>query len=90
MIDLNKERETVHNAINTLFDIAKVQKAEIDLLNVNVANKQAEIEQLKEKLAKVSDAIEVLFESNPLLALGELLPLQQEIKVMIEASEVSE
>ena len=52
MIDLNKEREVVHNAVNTLFDIAKVQKAEIDLLNVNIANKQAEIDELKAKLGK--------------------------------------
>lgn len=39
MVDLEKQRETVRNAINTLFDIAKVQKEEID--------------SLKEKLAKV-------------------------------------
>lgn len=50
MIDLEKERETTHNAINTLFDIAKVQKAEIDLLNVDIANKQSEINELKAKL----------------------------------------
>ena len=53
MIDLDKQRETVHNAVNTLFDIAKVQKAEIDMLNVDIANKQAEIDSLKAQLAKV-------------------------------------
>lgn len=52
MIDLEKEREVVHNAVNTLFDIAKVLKAEIDLLNVDIANKQAEIDELKAKLEK--------------------------------------
>lgn len=36
MTELDKQRETVHNAINTLFDIAKVQKAEIDMLKLNV------------------------------------------------------
>ena len=51
-MDMNKEREVVHNAVNTLFDIAKVQKAEIDLLNVNIANKQAEIDELKAKIEK--------------------------------------
>ncbi|MCB8770138.1 hypothetical protein [Acinetobacter soli] len=50
MIDLDKQRETVHNAVNTLFDIAKVQKAEIDMLNVDIANKQAEIDSLKAQL----------------------------------------
>ena len=50
MIELDKQKETVHNAINTLFDIAKVQKAEIDLLNVDIANKQSEINDLKAKL----------------------------------------
>ena len=34
MIDLEKQREVVHNAINTLFDIAKVLKAEIDFLKI--------------------------------------------------------
>ncbi|MFU8928331.1 hypothetical protein, partial [Acinetobacter puyangensis] len=52
MIDLKKEREVVHGAINTLFDIAKVQKAEIDLLNAEIATKQLEIDSLKAKLAK--------------------------------------
>lgn len=50
MSELDKQKETVHNAINTLFDIAKVQKAEIDLLNVDIANKQSEINDLKAKL----------------------------------------
>lgn len=67
MIDLKKERETVHNAINTLFDIAKVQKAEIDSLkstnfsleeinsdlNESVKLLKAESDSLKEKLVKV-------------------------------------
>ena len=52
MSELDKQKETVHNAINTLFDIAKVQKAEIDLLNVDIANKQSEINDLKAKLDK--------------------------------------
>jgi hypothetical protein len=37
MSELDKQKETVHNAINTLFDIAKVQKAEIDELKAKLA-----------------------------------------------------
>lgn len=65
MIDLDKQRETVHNAINTLFDIAKVQKAEIDMLNVDIANKQAEIDSLKAQLARVESGDFVVVPKEP-------------------------
>lgn len=45
-MDMNKEREVVHNAVNTLFDIAKVQKAEID-------DQKAKIEQLQKSKSGV-------------------------------------
>lgn len=43
----------------------------------------------KEHLANVVDGIEKLFEQDCTLALGELLPIQQGIKAMIEAQEQS-
>ncbi|WP_312968991.1 hypothetical protein [Acinetobacter gerneri] len=46
-MDLNKERDTVHNSINTLFDIAKVQLAEINMLKIDIANKQSKIDELE-------------------------------------------
>ena len=41
----------------------------------------------KERLAKAVDGIEELFEEDSLLVLGELLPIQQDLKAMIEAQE---
>ena len=43
----------------------------------------------KERLANVVDGIEKLFEEDCTLALGELLPIQQDLKAMIEAQEQS-
>lgn len=39
-----------------------------------------------ESLNKTIDAIEDMFEDDPTLALGELLPIQQDIKAMLEAA----
>lgn len=78
MIDLEKERETVHNAINTLFDIAKVQKAEIDMLNVDIANKQAEIDSLKAQLAKVESGEFVVVPADQLYQWGHMANYAQE------------
>jgi hypothetical protein len=41
----------------------------------------------KDRLAKAVDGIEALFEEYSLLALGELLPIQQDLNAMIEAQE---
>ena len=41
----------------------------------------------KERLANVVDGIEKLFEEDCTLALGELLPIQQDLKAIIEAQE---
>ena len=41
----------------------------------------------KNHLSEVIEKIERMFEEDPLLALGELLPIQQGIKAMIEAQE---
>ncbi|KXO82692.1 hypothetical protein AYL20_01465 [Acinetobacter venetianus] len=39
-----------------------------------------------ESLNKTIDAIEDMFEDDPTLALGELLPIQQDIKAILEAA----
>ena len=41
----------------------------------------------KERLAKAVDGIEALFKEDSTLALGELLPIQQDLNAMIEAQE---
>lgn len=41
----------------------------------------------KERLAKAVDGIEALFKEDRTLALGELLPIQQDLNAMIEARE---
>lgn len=43
----------------------------------------------KERLANVVDGIEKLFEEDCTLTLGELLPIQQDLKAIIEAQEQS-
>lgn len=42
-----------------------------------------------DRLANAVDGVEVLFEEDPTLALGELLPIQQELNAMIKAQEQS-
>lgn len=41
----------------------------------------------KDRLAKAVDGIEAIFEEDCTLALGELLPIQQDINAMIESQE---
>lgn len=41
----------------------------------------------KDRIVKAINKIEILFEEDPLLALGELLSIQQDLNTMIEAQE---
>ena len=64
---------------------------EIDELEDQLAKAQAVPEGFvlvpKERLAKAVDGIEALFKEDCLLALGELLPIQEDLNAMIEAQE---
>ena len=76
-----------------IFDFPAVDANElaefIASLNINVAVPEGFVLVPKERLANVVDGIEKLFEEDCTLALGELLPIQQDLKAMIEAQEQS-
>lgn len=59
----------------------------IDSLNLNVSVPEGFVLFKKDQLLEVVEKIELMFEEDSTLTLGELLPFQQGIKALIEAQE---
>ena len=59
----------------------------VDAVSKTVAVPEGFVLVSKDRLVKAVDGIEALLEEDSLLALGELLPIQQDLSAMIEAQE---
>lgn len=87
--------DSIANGLMTALDQAQDRQdslyREIDELKDQLTKAKAVPEGFvlvpKERLAKAVDGIEALFKEDCALALGELLPIQQDLNAMIEAQE---
>ena len=90
-------KEFAERAVNSAFALWLIQSRQkqvvIDDLNIQLKDAKATPEGfvlvMNDRLTKAVNKIEVLLEDNSLLALGELLSIQQDLSAIIEAQEQS-